>query len=145
METKLILLCFFFIMKLKKAVAIFLVILILIPLFGKSWILISFKFNQESIAKTLCVQRNIKNNSCHGCCQLKKRLAEKDKQEQKQLPRGSKDKGSAPSDYLQIETGYNSNYGTVQKCKDTNYNSSLPSPFPNSLFRPPQAYLFMIC
>ena len=123
----------------KKVVAIFLMILILLPIFGKSWILISFKINQESIAKNLCVQKNVKNNSCHGCCQLKKRLAEKDNQEQKQLPRGSKEKGSAPSDYLQLETGNNSNYASIQKSKDTNYNSSLPSPFPNSVFRPPQA------
>ena len=114
-------------------------ILIILPIFGKSWVLISFKINQESIAKNLCVQRSIKNNSCHGCCQLKKRLAEKDKQEQKQLPRGSKEKGSAPSDYLQLETGYNSNYGSIQKSNATNYNSSIPSPFQNSVFRPPQA------
>ncbi|MEI7524388.1 MAG: hypothetical protein WCJ95_08675 [Mariniphaga sp.] len=70
---------------------------------------------------------------------MKKRLAEKDKQEQKQLPRGSKEKGSAPSDYLQLETGYNSNYGSIQKSNATNYNSSIPSPFQNSVFRPPQA------
>jgi len=126
-------------MRLKKGVAIFLTMLILLPVFGKSWILISFKINQESIAKNLCVLRNVKNNSCHGCCQLKKRLAENDKQEQKQLPRGSKEKGSAPSDYIQIETGCNCSYGSVQKWTDSNYNRSLPSPFPNSVFRPPQA------
>ena len=126
-------------MKWEKAISVFLVFLILLPIIGRSWIVISFKINQESIAKNLCVQRNVKNNSCHGCCQLKKRLAEKDKQEQKQLPRGSKEKGSAPSDYLQLETGYNSNYGSIQKSKDTNYNSSIPSPFLNGIFRPPQA------
>ncbi len=126
-------------MKFKTAIAFSLMLLILIPIFGKSWILISFKINQESIAKNLCVQRNIKNNSCHGCCQLKKCLTEKDKQEQKQLPRGSKEKGSAPSDYLQIETGCNSSYASVQKWADSNSNSSLPSSFPNGIFRPPQS------
>lgn len=33
-----------------------------------------FSFQQAEIAKTSCVKRNIKGNSCQGRCQLKKQL-----------------------------------------------------------------------
>jgi hypothetical protein len=60
--------------------------LILFPTFNTIGIIVSFKINQNYIAKNLCEQRNVKNNCCHGCCQLKKRLAENDQKEQKQIP-----------------------------------------------------------
>jgi len=124
---------------LKRAVPIFLVILVLVQLLGCNWILISFKINQESIARTLCVQRNIKNNSCHGCCQLKKRLAEKDRQDQKQLPRGQKEKDNTPSDYLQCETAYKLDLVSAKKCRKSDFHISLLSAFPIGVFHPPQA------
>ena len=127
------------IMKLKKVVAIFLMVLILFPIFGKSWILISFKLNQESIAKNLCVQRNTKNNSCQGCCQLKKRLAEKDKQEQKQLPRGSNEKNSFNADYFFKELNNILYFSSRRKSSFQNHDGSLLNAPLEGLFRPPQA------
>ncbi len=35
-----------------------------------------FNLNQVRIAKTLCVEKDIKDSKCGGCCQLKKSLAE---------------------------------------------------------------------
>ena len=37
-------------------------------------ILALFSFQQTEIAKTSCVKRNIKGNTCQGRCQLKKQL-----------------------------------------------------------------------
>jgi len=125
-------------MKLRTVTAVFLMVLILFPIFGKSWILISFKFNQESIAKNLCVQRNIKNNSCHGCCQLKKRLAEKEKQEQKQLPRGTTEKSQISIDYLFKEFNNNFYLSSIKKDPFKNDNSSLLNRSLDALFHPPQ-------
>jgi len=125
-------------MKLKKVAAIFLVVLILFPIFGKSWVLISFKLNQESIAKNLCVQRNIKNNSCHGCCQLKKRLAEKERQEQKQLPRGTNEKSPFSGDYLCKELNNTVHRSSIKKGPFMNYDNSLLNRSLDALFHPPQ-------
>jgi len=77
---------------LKKIVTILLATLILLQPFSKVWIYVSFKINQDRIAKTLCVQKEIKNNCCKGKCHLEKQLKEADKQEQKQLPMMLKEK-----------------------------------------------------
>ena len=125
-------------MKWKIAISLFLVVLILLQVFGKSWIIISFKINQESIAKTLCVQKNVKNNSCHGCCQLKKRLAEKDKQEQKQLPRSLREKNTQITDYIQIELAGRTDLIYTREWQNDYYLNLLPSRFSDRIFRPPQ-------
>lgn len=76
----------------KQIVTIFLATLILLQPFSKVWIYVSFKINQDRIAKTLCVQKEIKNNCCKGKCHLDKQLKEADKQEHKQLPNLLKEK-----------------------------------------------------
>lgn len=58
--------------------------LLLLPSFGNVVVYLTFKVNQDEIAKTLCVKREVKNNSCSGKCYLTKQLkkaAEKEKQE----------------------------------------------------------------
>jgi len=40
-----------------------------------SFTLMAFKIDQEYIAKNLCIEKEVENNSCQGCCQLKKQLA----------------------------------------------------------------------
>ncbi len=71
---------------LKKVFAIFLIVLISLQPICKLWIYASFKINQDSIAKTLCVKKEIKNNGCQGKCQLMKKLKQADNAEQKQFP-----------------------------------------------------------
>jgi hypothetical protein len=49
---------------------------------------LTFKVNQDEIAKTLCVKKEVKNNICNGKCYLSKQLkkaAEKEKQESSNL------------------------------------------------------------
>ena len=48
-------------------------------------IFISFKINQDFIAKNLCVEKDVENSNCKGCCQLKKKL-EDQKEKKEQLP-----------------------------------------------------------
>jgi len=33
-----------------------------------------FKINQDEIAKTICIQRKVANNTCNGRCELRKSL-----------------------------------------------------------------------
>lgn len=42
--------------------------------------------NQEYIAKNLCVEKDVENSSCKGCCQLKKRVAENKEQKKEAVP-----------------------------------------------------------
>jgi hypothetical protein len=55
-------------------------------------IYVSFKINQDTIAKTLCIKKEIKENTCQGKCQLKKALEKSDEEQQKQIPSFLKNK-----------------------------------------------------
>lgn len=70
---------------------IFAILIFLHPL-CKMAIILSFKINQDIIAKTLCIKKEIKNNTCKGNCQLKKQLAKADEKEQEQTPSNQKEK-----------------------------------------------------
>lgn len=48
--------------------------ILLLPSFGNIIIYASFKINQNEIAKTICIQRKVKNNDCNGGCELRKSL-----------------------------------------------------------------------
>ena len=80
-----------------------LIFLLLAQPLSMSWIYVSFKLNQASIAKTLCVQKDVKGNKCQGCCQLKKQLKKSDQAEQRELPKSQRLKGESLfcSRYLQ--------------------------------------------
>ena len=56
----------------------------LIPSFSNVLVYLNFKVHQDEIAKTLCVKKEIKGNTCNGKCFLAKELkkaAEKEKKE----------------------------------------------------------------
>lgn len=60
----------------------------LLPSFSNVIIYLDFKTNQDEIAKTLCIQKEMKINNCKGNCYLSKQLkkeAEKEKQESSNL------------------------------------------------------------
>ena len=44
---------------------------------------VSFKINQNEIAKTICIQREIANNTCNGSCELRKSLKKFEDNERK--------------------------------------------------------------
>ncbi len=58
---------------------------------SKLWVYISFKINQEIIARTLCENKDSEENTCRGKCYLKKQLAKAEQEEQKQLPANPKE------------------------------------------------------
>ncbi|WP_026713830.1 hypothetical protein [Flavobacterium daejeonense] len=58
----------------KSFFSIVLSILLLLPSFGSFFVYTSFKLHQDEIAKTICVQRKLVNNSCNGRCELEKSL-----------------------------------------------------------------------
>ena len=68
---------------LKSLFSIVLSILLLLPSFGSFFVYTSFKLNQDEIAKTICVQRKLVNNSCNGRCELQKSLKKYENNEKK--------------------------------------------------------------
>jgi hypothetical protein len=135
-------LIFTFSPELKQVTTIILALLIFLQPFSKIWIVVSFKFNQESIAKTLCVKKEIKNNTCQGKCYLKKQLDKANEEEQKQAPNNIKEKVEVlycsiqkPFDFLKQTVFY-------EKQSLGNYNSGFYiSSFISDIFRPPKLNL----
>lgn len=63
----------------------------MLPSFGNIIIYAKFKINQDEIAKTICIQRKIANNTCNGNCELKKSLKKFDDNE-KEMQNNLKEK-----------------------------------------------------
>jgi len=63
------------------------IILVLVQPFIHTLIFIKFRVNQEYIAKNLCEKKEVKGNSCRGCCQLKMQLKNTGDQPVKELPK----------------------------------------------------------
>lgn len=76
----------------KQTISILLALVVLFSPLQKVWLVVSFKLNQEYIAKTLCENRAKPKLQCNGKCQLKKQL-QKTEQEEQKLPTSQKEKG----------------------------------------------------
>ena len=70
---------------LKHLIAHILILSVLGFQFSEMLIYISFKLNQDYIAKNLCIEKDVEGSTCKGCCQLKKKL-EKQKDQKEALP-----------------------------------------------------------
>lgn len=117
-------------------------VLLLSQTFGKMWIYVSFKWHQEEIAKTLCVQKEVENNTCQGSCHLKKELNKADREEQ-QPSKSVKEKAEilycqyGRDTYAFFNTPRNSSQSVVMP-NDDSYHSS----FLADIFQPPRvAYI----
>lgn len=76
----------------------------MLPSFGNLFIYTQFKINQDEIARTICVQKEIKDNTCMGHCALKKSLKQFDDNEKK-MDNFLKEKAEIV--YIQIDTEIN--------------------------------------
>lgn len=126
----------------KKVTTYILTLLIFLQLFSKTWIVVSFKINQDKIAKTLCVKKEIKNNSCQGKCHLKKQLEQADEEEQKQAPTNTEEKLEIL--YCQTHTSFSFLKATFfcenQALRNYKYDF-YSSSFITDIFRPPKTNL----
>jgi hypothetical protein len=110
--------------------------------FSKIWIVVSFKFNQESIAKTLCVKKEIKNNTCQGKCHLKKQLDKAGEEEQKQAPTNTKEKVEVLYCYTQTSFDFLKQTIFYEEKSLGNHNSGFYiSSYIKDIFRPPKLNL----
>lgn len=125
-----------------RFLSIKLLILVLAQPFAKLSIIVAFQLDQERIAAELCEQRELRENTCAGHCQLEDMLAEieleKQHEKHKQLPKDLKDKvenlfHTVPELTLEPTPIFQDKPLILSK-----YVSSFPQGVKNSLFRPPR-------
>lgn len=126
----------------KHLIAIFLAFAIFLQPFSKVFIYVSFKINQDTIAKTICVKKEIKNNTCQGKCHLKKELKNADQKEQKQTQNTQKEK----FEILYVNSIRNfsfvEKFGIYRsKLNDCSLDNLYRFSFLYSIFQPPQNHL----
>ncbi len=85
----------------KQLISYLLIITIGWHLFAELTVYVSFKINQDYIAKYLCINKDDPESTCHGCCQLKKEL-EKQQEQKQDLPQTENKK--VEIQYFTIET-----------------------------------------
>ena len=106
------------------------------------WIYVSFKINQESITKTICVKKEVKNNTCQGKCQLKKQLDNAAEEEQKQAPTPQKGKYEILYCYYAKQFDFLKYADTYLSKLNAGYKNSFhTSSFISDIFRPPKLNL----
>ncbi len=73
------------IMLIRQILSFVLILAFGLHLFAQLGIYVSFKINQDYIAEFLCIEKDIPESTCQGCCQLKDKLEDHEKQKQ-ELP-----------------------------------------------------------
>ena len=119
-----------------KYLTVFILIMSLFTFqFSELLVYVSFKINQEYIAKKLCVEKDLEGSTCHGCCQLKKRMEEQ-QESKKALPPVQTEKHNidfiGQSDFFTM-TYYPESEDLISKKVDENINC-----IPNRIFHPPK-------
>ena len=69
----------------KKIIQLFLIFVFLFQPFNQLGIWIFFKYNQDYIAKVLCINREVPLSTCHGKCQLTKQLDNSNEKQEKAI------------------------------------------------------------
>ncbi|MDO8366674.1 MAG: hypothetical protein Q7T20_07760 [Saprospiraceae bacterium] len=111
----------------------------LLQTFSKIWVVVSFKINQTQIAKTLCVKKEIENNTCQGKCHLKKQLDKTDEKEQKQVPNNQKEKSEVLYSHSLAALEIVNQPVFVSKNIISNYKSGFySSSYITDIFHPPK-------
>jgi hypothetical protein len=103
------------------------------------WIYVSFKINQDYIAKNLCENRSKPKMYCKGNCLLMKKLKQAEQEEQKQIPQIAKEK----TEFLYCHSLANfsflkSVYLIKKELSSFDHQTHHLSSFQNKIFHPPK-------
>ena len=119
----------------KEFLSTILIAAILSYQFSTLIIYVSFKINQDYIAKNLCVEKDIEGSTCKGCCQLKKKMYEQEEQ-QKNIPALSTSK--IEIFFFNENPEYLSFLTEASEHSDFYFQNKYKYLSDNSVFRPPQ-------
>lgn len=122
----------------KLLFSIFLTFTLLLNSFSNIIVYVSFKINQNEIAKTLCVLRERKVNTCNGNCVLR---AELKKQAENEQNHSNTIKEKIESNYTITQIEYNLSFVPFKKINKVavQYKSAKPNNISFSTFHPPTA------
>jgi hypothetical protein len=95
----------------------------------------TFKINQDEIVKTICIQRQLVNNTCNGSCELQKSLKKLDSEKKSE----SSFKESFELVYTQFTPQYEFNSIAFSEDKQLVFIpiSSKPTAISFAVFHPP--------
>ncbi|TRX71687.1 hypothetical protein [Carboxylicivirga sp. M1479] len=122
----------------KKTLIILLGITSLTASLGDSFNIFVFKLNQEYIAKYLCVEKDVEDNSCQGCCHLKKQMEQQNEQD-KSNPNPVKRK--LIIDFFRINKLMLTPINPVQSIKYCWTLLLIKQSFYSEVFKPPQVLM----
>jgi hypothetical protein len=108
---------------------------LLFPSFGNIMVYFTFKINQDEIARTICIQRELVNNTCNGSCELQKSLKKLDSEKKSE----SSFKENFELVYTQFTPQYEFNSIAFLKDKQQVFTpiSSKPTSVSFAVFHPP--------
>lgn len=123
----------------RQLFVIILVSLLLVQPLSLTWIYASFLINRDYIAQNLCVKKEIRGNTCKGCCQLKKQLKQSNEQEQKSLPQGIRVKAEQIFCARSSSFGFKKQFAVLNTtCVVINAQEGLATGFLYPVFHPPR-------
>ena len=124
----------------KKLLAIFLLMLICSQICLRIGVYVSWKLNQEYLAKYECVNRNNPKSCCQAKCQLKKQLSKVDTSEQ-QNDQGKKGpikvNDQEPFIMEEIQIDFVKGYIAEKSCQYKSFRSNYSFQYLRNSFQPP--------
>jgi hypothetical protein len=103
------------------------------------WIVLSFKINQDYIAKVLCINRDKPEMHCNGNCVLMQRIKASEEKERKEIPQKLKEQKEILYCFViskwQLQTPIEEKSPKQQL---TFYQAPFTAAFVNGIFRPPK-------
>lgn len=120
----------------KRFISYILIFIFCFQFFEASFIYVHFKLNQEYIAKVLCINKDLPEMKCNGCCQLKKELSQHENRKKKTETAVVNEKI-----ILLINTFHTSHIVVFPKVERLLYHACLNHPIENTpkpVFHPPK-------
>ena len=129
---------------LKNILCILLAVLLLLQSCNKTWVVFSFKVNQDYIAKVLCINRAKPEMHCDGNCILMQRIKAAEENEQREVPQKVKEQKEALY-CLEIAICLSFQANTVFLAKETPeyYHHPFTPAYLKAVFHPPDSRSFV--
>lgn len=125
---------------LKSVISFSLIFVFSFPLFLNIQILVSFKLDQQRIAKELCVNRNKMGSTCNGKCYLMKKLKAAEENSNSKGPNFHKEKVEILF-FAQKTISIPATFQLLKEKKIIPYNEEIINHSLASIFRPPQLFI----
>lgn len=128
-----------------KFYSILLLAVIAAPGIFRMGIIVDFSIHRDYIAEALCIKRDEPENSCQGCCQLKKQLSKTEAgTNDSEAPAKTKTINRFLDMFAMLNLSQNSDTGHKHNCLLHNFriNNLYFHTYIAEIFRPPRLIIF---